>query len=165
MLDFEIQRCTRKCFATERDLRPGEAFHSVLVQQGAEVVRRDYSEEAWTGPPEGALGSWKSHMPGAGNKKLHWAPNDVMLHYFEQLAETPEKADVRYVLALLMIRRRVVRQEAVETDEQGREVVVLFCPKNEQEYRAVVVMPPAERVQEIQNELAQLLYADGGVSP
>lgn len=160
MLDFEIQRCTRKCFGTERDLRPGETFYSVLVQQGAEVVRRDYSEEAWTGPPEGALGSWKSQMPGANVKKPQWAPNDVMLHYFEQLAEVEDKQDVRYVLALLMVRRRVVRQESIEQDEQGREVVVLFSPKTEQEYRTRVVMPSAERVQEIQNELAQLLYAN-----
>lgn len=161
MIDFDIQRCTRKCFATERELRPGETYYSVLLQQGADIVRRDYSEGAWPGPPEGSIGYWKSQMPGGGTKKLHWAPNDVMLHYFEQLAEVEEKLDVRYVLALLMIRRRVVRQEAIETDEQGREVAVLFCPKNEQEYRTTVVLPSAERVQEIQNELAKLLYADG----
>jgi hypothetical protein len=160
MLDFEIQRCTRKCFATERELRPGETFFSVLVQEGAEVTRRDYAEEAWTGPPEGAIGFWKSQMPGAGAKKLHWAPNDVMLHYFEQLADNEEKLDVRYVLALLMIRRRVVRQENTEIDEQGREVAVLFCPRNEQEYRTPVVMPSAERVQQIQDEIAKLLYAE-----
>lgn len=161
MLDFDIQRCTRKCFAAERELRPGEMYYSVLVQQGADVVRRDYSEAAWMGPPEGTIGFWKSQMPGAGVKKLHWAPNDVMLHYFEQLAEIEDKQDVRYVLALLMIRRRVVRQEATETDERGREIAVLFCPKNEQEYRTPIVLPAAERVTEIQNELAQLLYADG----
>ncbi len=160
MLDFEIQRCTRKCFATERELRPGETYFSALVQQGAEVTRRDYSEEAWQGPPEGTIGFWKSQMPGAGAKKLHWAPNDVMLHYFEQLAGNEEKLDVRYVLALLMIRRRVVRQENTETDEQGREVAVLFCPRNEQEYRTPVVLPPAERVQQIQDEIAKLLYAE-----
>jgi hypothetical protein len=159
MFDFDIQRCTRKCFATERELRAGEHYYSVLVQQGADVIRRDYAESAWQGPPEGTIGVWKSQMPGAGNKKLHWAPNDVMLHYFEQLAEIEEKRDVRYVLALLMIRRRVVRQESTETDEQGREVAVLFSPKTEQEYRVVVELPAAQRVQEIQNELASLLYA------
>jgi hypothetical protein len=159
MLDFDIQRCTRKCFASERELRPGETYYSALVQQGADIERRDYAADAWTEPPEGTIGWWKSQMPGAGTKKMHWAPNDVMLHYFEQLADVTEKQDVRYVLALLMIRRRVVRQEAEETDEQGREVLVLFCPRNEQEYRTVVAMPAAERVQEIQNELAQLLYA------
>lgn len=162
MLDFEIQRCTRKCFATERELRPGETFYSVLVQEGANVVRRDYCEEAWKGPPEEALGVWKSQMPGAGVKKMQWAPNDVMLHYFEQLGERDDQLDVRYVLALLMIRRRVVRQEQTETDEQGREVLVLFCPRNEQEYRTPVVDPSPERIAQIQDELARLLYAEAG---
>lgn len=162
MLDFEIQRCTRKCFATEREFRPGEAFYSVLVQEGAEVVRRDYSEAAWPGAPENSLGFWKSNMPGVVNKKLHWAPNDVMLHYFEQLAERPDQADVRYVLALLMIRRRVVRQESSETDADGQEWLTLFCPRNEQEYKALVAVPTNERALEIQKELAQLLYANAG---
>jgi hypothetical protein len=160
MLDFEIQRCTRRCFATERELRPGETYYAALVQQGAEVVRRDFSEEAWPGPPEQTLGWWKAQLPDAAARKHHWAPNDVMLHYFEQLGEQSDKLDVRYVLALLMIRRRVVRQEGSETDEAGREVAVLFCPRNDQEYRTPVVMPSAERAKEIQNELAQLLYAD-----
>jgi hypothetical protein len=158
MIDFDIQRCTRKCFVTDRELQPGETYYSVLVVVGADIVRRDYSAEAWTKPPADSLGHWKSQMPGAGTKKKHWAPNDVMLHYFEQIAEQPEQDDVRYVLALLMIRRRVVRQESVESDEQGQEQLVLFCPRNEQEYRVRVAVPSAERVAQIQHELAKLLY-------
>ena len=159
MVEYDIQRCTRKCAATSRELNPGETVYSVLVADGAEIVRRDYSAEGWSGPPEKSLGWWKSTVEGSGTRKLHWAPHEVILHYFEQLESDPTKADLRYVLALLMVRRRVVRQEATETAE-GREVAVLFCPKTEQEYRALVVMPSAERVQEIQNELAQLLYAN-----
>ena len=162
MFEFDIQRCTRKCHATEREFRPGETYYSVLVREGADVARHDYSAEAWTSAPDDSLGWWKSQMPGATNKKLHWAPNDVMLHYFEQLAEQEDKVDVRYVLALLMVRRRVLRQESTETDEQGREVLVLFCPRNEQEYRTRVETPTTERVQQIQDELARLLYADVG---
>lgn len=160
MLDFDIQRCTRKCFATDRELRPGEVYYSILLPEGANVVRRDYSSEAWSGAPENALGWWKSQVPGLGVKRLHWAPNDVMLHYFEQLADVEDRADVRYVLALLMVRRRVLRQEVLETDEQGREVALMFCPRNEQEYRTRVALPSAERVSEIQSELAKLLYAE-----
>lgn len=160
MFEFDIQRCTKKCHATEREFRPGETYYSVLVQEGADVARHDYSAEAWPGPPEESLGWWKSQMPGATNKKRHWAPNDVMLHYFEQLAEREDQVDVRYVLALLMVRRRVLRQEGTETDEQGREQLLLFCPRNEQEYRTLVAMPADDRVQQIQQELGRLLYAD-----
>ena len=133
MIDFEVQRCTRRCHATDRELKPEEHFYSVLVADGADVVRRDYSESAWEGPPEEALGWWKSQMPSADGNKVNWAPNDVMLHYFAQLDGVAEKADVRYVLALLMVRRRILRLEESETDEQGREVLVLSSSRNEEQ--------------------------------
>ncbi len=160
MLDFEVQRCTRRCAKTDRELKPGETFFSVLTAASGAVVRADYSAETWEGPPEGAVGWWKSQMPDPSAKKLHWAPNDVMLHYFEQLDGHDDKVDVRYVLALLLIRRRIVRLEETEKDEQGREVLVLHCPRNENEYRVPVVMPDDQRAHEIQAELAQLLFAD-----
>ena len=160
MLDFDVQRFTRRCAQTERELQPGEVFYSVLVAEGSSVVRRDYAADTWEGPPSGAIGVWKSHVPDAHSKKMHWAPNDVILHYFEQLATEPEKADMRYVLALLMIRRRIVRLEESEADEQGQEHYVLYCPRNEREYRVAVVAPTEPRIGEIQNELAELLFAD-----
>ena len=160
MIDFEIQRCTRRCAATERELLPEEIFYSVLVSEGSEVVRHDYCEEAWTEPPEGAVGWWKSQMPAANANKMHWAPNDVMLHYFQELEDNPAKADVRFILALLLIRRRIVRLDDRETDEEGRELMVVFCPKNETEYKVATVPPTGTRINEIQEELARLLFAD-----
>jgi hypothetical protein len=141
-------------------LNPGETFYSVLVAEGAEVVRYDYSEEAWDKPPENAIGWWKSQMAEPNAKKVNWAPNDVMLHYFQQLEAQEDKADVRFVLTLLMIRRRVLRLEEAETEPKGREEMLVFCPRNETEYRVPVVTPSRERAQEIQEELVQLLFAD-----
>lgn len=160
MLDFEIQRCTRRCAKTDRELKPGETFHTVLVAEAAEVVRYDYSEEAWDGPPDDAIGCWKSQMPEPNARKVNWAPNDVMLHYFQQLEGQDDKEDVRYILTLLMIRRRILRLEETETDPTGREFMMVFCPRNETEYRVPVVTPGRERAQEIQEELVQLLFAD-----
>ena len=62
-------------------------FYSVLVAEGAAVNRYDYSKEAWDEPPENAVGWWKSQMPEPNANKINWAPNDVMVHYFEQLGE------------------------------------------------------------------------------
>ncbi len=160
MIDFEIQRCTRRCAATDRELLPEERFYSVLVNEGTDVVRRDYCEEAWTKPPEGAVGWWKSRMPAADANKMSWAPNDVMLHYFQELDGNPAKADVRFILALLMIRRRIVRLDDREVDDEGRELMVVFCPKTETEYKVATVPPAGKRVEEIQEELARLLFAD-----
>lgn len=162
MIDYEVQRCTRHCAVTLRKLQPGEMFYSTLATEGAQVVRHDYSAEAWQGPPEGVLGWWKSHMPERDARRLHWVPNDVMLELLETLQSQPDKQDMRYVLALLLIRRRVVRLEETERDELSREVSVLYCPRREATYRVLTVMPSAERTAEIQEELARLLFANAG---
>lgn len=160
MLDFEVQRCTRRCAKTDRELQPGEEFYSVLVADGGEIERQDFSLDGWEGPPEHAIGCWKSKMPDATAKKANWAPNDVMLDYFQQLQDQQEKQDVRYVLTLLMVRRRILRLEDSETDDDGGEVLVVFCPRNEVEYRVPVQSPSRERANEIQDELAKLLCVD-----
>lgn len=159
MLDFTVQKFTRRCAASERELKPGEAFYSVLVPEGSDVVRLDYSEQHWQGPPENALGWWKSEVPDPKATRINWAPNDVMMHYFEQLREDPTKQDLCYVLVLLMLRRRIFRLDATETSETGEESLVIYCARNETEYQIPVVSPTAERVEEIQRELSELLFA------
>ena len=160
MLDFEVQRCTRRCAKTERDLQPGEWYYSVLVPEGSDVVRYDYCCDAWEGPPEEAIAWWKSQMPEPNARKASWAPNDVMLDYFQQLEGQQDKADLRYILALLMTRRRILRLEETEIDPEKGEQLILFCPRNETEYRVAVAMPDAARAAEIQDELARLLLSD-----
>jgi len=89
MLDFDLQRCSRRCSVSDRELKDGETCYSVLVPQGGEVVRLDYSAEAWPGPPASAIGWWQSTVVDPNAGRPHWAPNDVMLNYFERLLDDP----------------------------------------------------------------------------
>ncbi len=159
-MDFQVQRCTRQCAESQRQFEPEEIFYSVLIIEGSDVVRYDYAAEAWRGPPEGVLGWWKSQMPSRDARKLNWAPNDVMLHLFEELEQQPEHRDMRYVLTLLLVRRRVMRLEEQEVDESGQEWMVVYCPKKEATWQVPVETPTAERTEAIQEELAKLLFAD-----
>jgi hypothetical protein len=160
MVEYDIQRCTRRCHATGRELAPGEVVFSVLVEEGNDIARHDFSAEAWQGPPESAIGWWKGTIADPSARRMHWAPNDVMLHYFEQLEGNPAKEDARYVLALLLVRRRIVRVEATEQDPAGHETLVVFCPRNEVEYRVKAVMPSPDREAAIQQELSHLLQGN-----
>ncbi|NIL98634.1 MAG: hypothetical protein GTO53_11915 [Planctomycetales bacterium] len=159
-MEFEVQRCTRQCAATGQEFEAEQEFFSVLLVEEAQVVRKDYSTAAWQGPPPDALGWWKSRMPARHAHRLHWAPNDIMLEYFEELQDQPDKQDVRYVLALLMIRRRVLRLEEQEQTAEGGQKLTLYCPRREKSYELGVVEPDRQRQQEIQEELAALLFAD-----
>jgi len=155
-MDFEVQRCARRCCVSSRELREGETYYSALVPVGSAVERRDYAAESWTGAPEGALGWWKAQVPTPQSKKARLAPSDVLLEYFNELAERPEEQDTRYVLALLLVRRRVLRMEEGDDDER----LTLYCPREDATYQVAVAMPDEARAAEIQDRLAQLLYAD-----
>jgi len=177
LIDFDIQRCTRRCAATDRDLRPGETIYSVLVRSGAAVERVDFSEEGWSEPPADALSWWKTRLPDPAVQRMQWAPNDVMLQYFEQLEAVEDQRDTRYVLALLLVRRKVLRLEEPETvgasghepapagdtaeptgPETGKpDQIVVYCPRNETTYYVDEAPPTPDRVEQIQQELAQLL--------
>jgi hypothetical protein len=156
-MDYEVQRCTRHCAATGRELAPGEAYYSAMVVEGAEIKRLDYALDAWQGPPPGAIGWWKSQRPEPGTRPSHWAPNDVMLDFFDRLESEPENQDMRYVLALLLVRRRVMRLEDTQHDEHGGELLVLYCPRRDTTYQIPALVPEPSRIEQIQDELARLL--------
>src|SRR5689334_22601085 len=73
MIDYEIGRCSRRCYITGRELREGEICYSALVPDGLTVVRRDYATEAWEGPPEGAIGWWKTVVVDPAAGRATWA--------------------------------------------------------------------------------------------
>ncbi len=83
-----------------------------------------------------------------------------MLQLFDELAEQPHRADMHYVLALLLVRRRVLRLEETERDDPARETLLLYCPRRQTEYKVPVVAPDDARADEIQQDLARLLLSD-----
>lgn len=161
MTDFDVERCTRHCAATGRPLAEGETFYSMLVPDGAQLKRLDYAVDSWPGPRDDAIGWWKSKMPTVDNKQPKLAPSEILLKLFRELEHSVAQRDLRYVLALLMIRRRILRLEDTIPDEQGGEVLMLYCSKDESTHHVPLVLPDEARAEQIQNELAKLLFVGG----
>jgi hypothetical protein len=156
-MEYDVQRCTRHCAATGRELAEGEEIFSTLTVEGGEVHRRDYAAEAWTSPPEGIVGWWKSQIPVTEARKPPLAPSEVLLNIFRELEGKETQADLRYVLALLLVRRRLLRLEENETDDQGVEWLVVYCPRDEVTDRVRVTDPSSQRIAEIEAQLKTLL--------
>lgn len=116
-LRSELAPVSRRCGRTGRDLVPGEVVHSTLVEGAGRWRRIDVAAEAWTGPPDGALGCWRTRVPNReGRRRLN---GEVML---DLLAATAAAADdrqlrLRYVLGLLLVRHRLLRLETSESPD------------------------------------------------
>jgi len=159
----EIPRCTKLCATTGQEIAPGQTVFSVLLEDEGEYKRIDYSHEGWKNRPrsfgETELGWWKHKLPVLSDKKVKLAPNDILLTLFEQLAEQPEKQDLRYVLALLLIRRRVFRLEKEEKATNGEpwDKLTIYHPKTDTTHEIFVTILDRGRVKQVQDELAVLI--------
>jgi hypothetical protein len=156
-MDYDIQHNAKCCSVTGRTFVPGETYYSAVVDEGSELKRYDFGADAWKGPPEDAVGWWKTQIPDRTSMKKRWAPNELMLDFWDKLADEPERQDMRYVLTLLLVRRRVLRLDEENRDSTGGELLVVYCPRRETSYEIPVLDPPMERIGQIQEELAALL--------
>ena len=64
----------------------------------------------------------------------------MLLNLFAALADEPGDAEFRYVLGLLLLRRRLVKLEASRRDAEG-DVLVLDCPRREEQFELRVAAP------------------------
>ncbi len=102
-------------------------------------------------------------LPARDTKKLHWAPNDVMLELLSELEARPDQSDFRYVpLAAARAAARAATGRNGEPAGQQRGICVVFARASEVTYRVTTEDPNPERVREIQQSLADLLV--GGTS-
>jgi hypothetical protein len=163
-MDFEVERCTRRCAASGRDLAEGETYFAALVRAGAALERQDFAAEVWTGPPDGALAWWKAQVPTRESKKARQTPSEVLLELFEGLEGRDDQADFRYVLALLLVRRRILRMEDPH-EAAGDPTVRLYCPRLDKTYTLAATLPDDQRAAQIQEELSRLLASDQQAPP
>ena len=157
MIDFDIKRSSRQCSKTERELKPGDVFYSVLVEKDGETERIDIFEEAWEGPPDPSIGWWKCRVPEIGKGRVYWAPNNVLLAYFDQLTQQPEKQETAYVVALLLIRKRLLK---IQDSMDDPTTLQLRSSKLDRSYAIPVLEINAARVTAIQQELSEHLFTD-----
>ena len=161
MLDYQIQPNTRRCFATGRELQPGERYFSVLLDEGGKFVRRDYGADAWQGPPAGAFSFWAGRVPTAEAKKRPPIDDELLLDCFTRLdGETdPRRVSFRFVLALLLMRRKRLKLEGAAA-EGGDEVLTMRCTRGGATHHVVNPRLTDEQIAEVQDEVFQVLGWD-----
>ena len=160
MQEFSIQRSSRKCHKADRPFEAGERYYSVVLQRGSELVRQDFSIEHWKGLPEKAVGWWINQMPAKQSGKLTLAPTLVLLDALEKLCEQPDNGDLAYLLAVLLIRRRLLTEHASEQSDGEPSYMQLTHSSNGREFLVPVNMPNPDRTETLHQKLIDLLYCE-----
>mgnify|MGYP000196031528 CR=1 FL=1 len=157
-MPYRIQESTRRCARTGRELQPGEICYSVLYERDGDFVREDYSPEAWQGPPAGAFCFWRGRVPPRDGPRRIRYQDDALWDCFLQFQHRtePNALQMRYVLALLLLRRRRFRLEAVDWRD-GVEILRLRCSRSGHDFEVINPGISDADLQQLQQQIQSLL--------
>jgi hypothetical protein len=112
---YEVGRAQGKCFVSGREVAPGEKLMAALRETAAGLERLDISMEAWGGfEKKDLLGYWQTTMPHPQAKRKVFVDDAVLCELFEKLgqASAAEKLNFRFVLGLILMRKRMLVYES-----------------------------------------------------
>lgn len=162
MADWEIKKPIGRCCATGREFAPEEDYYAALVETPDGLERRDFSREYWEANRPQVFCFWKTRMPNPQKKKQQlFVDPEMLLAFFDRLAsETePEKLNFRFVLMLILLRKKRLKYEGSRTHE-GREIWTLRVVGQD---RTVDVLNPNltdEQIQQLSQQMGQILQTE-----
>ena len=153
-MDYHLKPISKTCAATGDLLDPGTNCHCVLVDQDGKLVRFDFSEQGWTGPPEGTIGYWRSVVPETDQRAKPTLNVDAMMRYFEQLCEDaiPVQDKLRYVLALWLVKKRRLKIQDSHQDGEA-EILELMGSQEEGPFEVRDQQLSEVEIEKLQHEL------------
>ncbi len=165
MKDPKIERNSGRCVKTERVLAEGESYYVVLFEEGESFHRENYSEEAWDGVPDGAYCHFKTRVPikETSNRKRVFIDDEALVAFFVRLANDEQliRQQFRFVLALIMMRKRLVKYE--ETCFEGdQEFWQMRLMKDKSTHKVLNPRLTDEDTERVSEQLGAILHGDMG---
>ncbi len=128
---WNIRPPAKCCAVTARPFLDGELFYSVLIEEKAELVRVDYCAEAWESrSADPRLCHWRGEFKiSATEPKVE----PVQRHDAEGLLRRmidenePSTVHARYILALMLERKKILRP--VETLQRPSGILLVYAHK------------------------------------
>jgi hypothetical protein len=129
-----VARPGGKCALTGREIPAGEKFMAAVKETAVGLERADVCMEAWKDyPREGVLAFWQATMPQPNQKKRIFVDDEVLKTIFENLTETeePSKVNFRFVLGLILMRKRIIVYESTRYEKEKEIWSIRFRGKDD----------------------------------
>ncbi|MCC7015273.1 MAG: hypothetical protein IT454_22125 [Planctomycetes bacterium] len=163
MTDWKLSKRQPTCRTCSRTFEDGEAHVSALSVVGEEIAREDV-----------CLPCWKAH--GSRNELFWWRTRHsaqkkrgiaLNLEALETLCVRLEGrqevalAELRYVLCLVLMRKRRLKIERVERDDAG-EALIVSRPRHKELLRVAVYDFSPEKIDELRTRLQDVFEGAEG---
>jgi hypothetical protein len=157
---YEVARPGGKCAVSGQPIAPKQKFYAALREtaQGFEWI--DILPEHWADfDKTGLLGFWQTVMPEHEAKKKLFVDDEVLCGLFERLAAVtePAKVNFRFVLGLILMRKRLLVYENTRKDDLHRDIWTMRFKGKEQTLDMVDPHLDESQMKEVSGQLSEIL--------
>jgi len=179
---YDIQRPTGQCAYTGTPFAVGETYIATLVEMDDEQLaaaraaaaagkggagaaalgfkRLDISIEQWQKGhrPDRLFSHWKSVVRAPNQKKKLFVDDEVLVGLFRRLADAtePDRIAFRYVLMLILMRKRLIKYEGTRKASENGTLHEWWRITQKGEPEPIEVLDPKLDESQIQNVMEQL---------
>ena len=132
---------------------------AALKETAIGFERLDVCLNDWPGfDKTGLVGFWKTTMPLVEQKKKLFVDDEVLCQLFERIADAtePAKLNFRFVLGLILMRKRLIVYENTR-QEDGREIWQVRFKGKEEMLDLLNPRLDESQIQDVSNQLGEIL--------
>tara|TARA_B100000029_G_scaffold153105_1_gene148237 strand:+ start:1733 stop:2245 length:513 start_codon:yes stop_codon:yes gene_type:complete len=169
-MEYHLKTVSKTCAHGGEPLEPNTVCVSVVVERDGELVRLDYCEDDWPGPPEGVIGQWRCRVPEAEPVGHASIDPDALMRFFENLTEKMLAAEtkgldasmvkLRYVTALLLMQKRRLKLDGTRRDGD-REILEFQGARGEGTFDVPDCQLQDSEMEGLQNQLHEHMHREG----
>jgi hypothetical protein len=160
---YDVARPQGLCAVTGHPIAPDEKFMAALRETAIGFERVDVSMPAWADfDRKDVVAFWQTTMPKSEQKKKLFVDDEVLCQLFERLADVqePAKLNFRFVLGLILMRKRMLVYETTRHEGEGdadRELWTVRFKGREDRLDLLNPRLTEEQVGEVSQQLGEIL--------
>ena len=156
---YEVARARGQCVVCQTPIEPQQPLMAALKETPIGFERLDICLNCWpTFDKTDLIGFWKTSMPLVEQKKKLFVDDEVLCQLFERLADAtePAKLNFRFVLGLILMRKRLIVYES-SRNEETREIWQVRFKGKEEIFDLLNPRLDESQVLDVSNQLGEIL--------
>jgi len=168
--DYNIRKTSGQCSLCDKRLDPGTEFTATVTEEFEELVRRDFCDDCRARLDDidggAVLCVWRTVVPQPEERKKLLVSDGLLVNLFERLGEAddPAKMKFRYVLALILMRKKLLIYDRMDKDDEDREVWSMhFRSADDADNNKHLVIDPKlteDQIAEVSMNLSEIMEGD-----
>jgi hypothetical protein len=161
MDEWEIDKPLGQCSGSGKKIEYGEEYFAALVETDQGLARRDFCADYWQEQKPDVFCYWKTKLPRPDQKKHIFVDDEMLMAFFERLEQEreQEKINFRFVLALILMRKRRLKYDSSETQD-NKEIWRLRVVGGKETVEVINPHLDEEQIKQLSSQLSEILQVD-----